>query len=63
MDASGNITTYPSIYMWNQDNLETPEADGGVAVTDAPGLNVTPAWEQFVIPPVPPVTISTIILH
>lgn len=55
VDAAGKITTYPAIYMWNQNNLVSTDAAGTAIVTQAPGLNVTPAWEEFEIPPVPPV--------
>lgn len=37
VDASGNITSYPAVYIWNQ-------------TTDT--SNLTPAWDEFKIPPV-----------
>lgn len=37
--ATGDITTYPAIYLWNQ-------------TTDT--SNLTPAWDDFLIPPAPP---------
>ncbi len=37
-DASGEITTYPAVYLWNQ---------------DATTSNLTPAWDDFKIPDVP----------
>jgi len=54
-DASGAITSYPAVYIWNQNR--TPGADG----MSAAGLqysNLTPAWDPIkltplVIPPVP----------
>ena len=55
VDAAGQITSYPGIYLWNQNSLVTTDASGKASVTPAPGLNVTPAWDEFVIPPVPPV--------
>ncbi|MDP9151766.1 MAG: hypothetical protein M3O36_17725 [Myxococcota bacterium] len=36
VDASGGVTTYPSIYLWNQD----PKLN-----------NLIPAWDNFKIPP------------
>jgi hypothetical protein len=56
VDASGNITSYPAIYLWNQDNLVTTDPTTMMStVTTVTGLNLTPAWHDFVIPPVPPV--------
>ena len=61
----GNITTYPGIYLWNQEYLFQTDASGN-AVTDSSGtpkytvelgLNVTPAWDEFIVPPVPPVQV------
>jgi hypothetical protein len=47
VDASGAITSYPAIYLWNQSY---------VAVNNAAMLsqssNLTPAWDEFQIPPV-----------
>jgi hypothetical protein len=56
VDAKGNITTYPAIYLWNQHNVVTVDpATMMPVVTQAGGTNLTPAWHDFVIPPVPPV--------
>ena len=61
----GTVTTYPGIYLWNQEYLFATDASGN-AVTDASGnpqfsielgLNVTPAWDEFVVPTVPPVQV------
>jgi hypothetical protein len=41
------ITTYPALYLWNQNRVV---ASG--AVTIAQNSNLTPAWDEFVIPPV-----------
>lgn len=38
VDGSGKITSYPGLYVWNQ-------------TTDT--SNLTPAWDEFKIPPVP----------
>lgn len=37
VDSSGQITTFPALYLWNQ-----PAADG----------NHTPSWDDFAIPPI-----------
>jgi hypothetical protein len=56
IDAKGNITSYPAIYLWNQDSLVTVDPTTMMpTVTPQTGLNLTPAWHDFVIPPVPPV--------
>ena len=47
-DASGAITTYPAVYIWNQNR--TPGADG----MSSAGLqysNLTPAWDPIKLPP------------
>lgn len=46
-DGAGKLTTYPAVYVWNQGR----HADGTV---DATTTNLTPAWDQFTIPPAPP---------
>ncbi|MGD0678081.1 MAG: hypothetical protein ABSC94_21930 [Polyangiaceae bacterium] len=43
-DGTGNLTTYPGVYIWNQ---STMTADG------YPQSNHTPAWEVVNIPPPP----------
>jgi hypothetical protein len=48
-DASGEITTYPAVYLWNQNNL----VENG-ALTQQHTFNLTPAWDEFRIPPPPP---------
>jgi hypothetical protein len=53
-DATGAITSYPAVYIWNQNR--TPAA-GGTAAALAYS-NLTPAWDpiklpDLVIPPVP----------
>jgi hypothetical protein len=39
VDKQGNIQTYPAVYVWNQDPTTS---------------NLTPAWNNFQIPPPPP---------
>jgi hypothetical protein len=53
-DQNGMITTYPGVYLWNQNRLVA--ADG--TVTDVRTSNLTPAWDEFQIPPVPPIIIK-----
>jgi hypothetical protein len=54
-DASGAITTYPAVYIWNQNR--TPGTDG-MSTSGLQYSNLTPAWDPvklpaLVIPPVP----------
>jgi hypothetical protein len=49
-DATGNVTTYPAIYLWNQNILVDA---AGNATLDKNTSNLTPAWNDFSIPPVP----------
>ncbi len=44
-DATGTITDYPAIYLWNQSNLVE-----GSNVEQYPSNNLTPAWEEFIVP-------------
>lgn len=44
---TGKITTYPAVYVWNQNR--TPGAMGnGVGIQFS---NLTPAWDPFKLPP------------
>jgi hypothetical protein len=45
-DATGETTSYPALYLWNQNRLV---ANG--IVTDISMSNLTPAWDEFQIPP------------
>jgi len=59
IDAQGNVTDYPAIYLWNQASLISTDATSMMSsVTQSPGLNLTPAWKDFQIPPVPPVIVK-----
>jgi hypothetical protein len=49
-DATHEVTTYPAVYLWNQ-NIAV-DAQGNAKVV--PTSNLTPAWDDFSIPPVPP---------
>jgi hypothetical protein len=51
VDAAGNVTTYPAIYLWNQNILV--DATGNAVIQQT--SNLTPAWDDFSIPEVPPV--------
>jgi hypothetical protein len=50
-DATGAVETRPAIYLWNQ-NIQVNPATG--AAVRANTSNLTPAWDDFTIPPVPP---------
>jgi hypothetical protein len=47
VDASGKVTSYPAIYLWNQNRLQ----QGGTTDETATS-NLTPAWAEFDIPEV-----------
>jgi hypothetical protein len=46
-EASNTVTTYGAIYLWNQNRLVT-----GQTATEVQNSNLTPAWDEFRIPPV-----------
>jgi hypothetical protein len=46
-EASGEVTTYPAVYLWNQNRLLV---DGELEAIST--SNLTPAWAEFDIPPV-----------
>lgn len=56
-EEDGTITSSPAIYLWNQRNLVTGTGNSA-AVTELLTNNVTPAWDEFQIPPVPPVVVK-----
>ena len=47
-EATGALTTYPAVYLWNQSRLVV---DGQVTDIEM-SSNLTPAWDDFKIPPV-----------
>ncbi|HEU4576633.1 MAG TPA: hypothetical protein VFS67_00165 [Polyangiaceae bacterium] len=47
-DATGDVTTYPAIYIWNQNTRVN--ADG--STTQRQTSNLTPAWDEFILPPI-----------
>jgi hypothetical protein len=51
--ATGEIISYAPIYLWNQNYLATGPDSYEVLQT----ANLTPAWEDFSIPEVPPVVV------
>jgi hypothetical protein len=46
-DEAGNITSYPAVYLWNQNRVVV-----NGAATTIQTSNLTPAWDEFQIPPV-----------
>ncbi len=55
--ADGTIDSFPAIYLWNQTNLVEGTGDAAT-ISKLATNNVTPAWDEFKIPPVPPVTVK-----
>jgi hypothetical protein len=48
VDGAGKITSYPAVYLWNQNRLQ----EGMMAATAVSTSNLTPAWAEFELPPV-----------
>jgi hypothetical protein len=59
VDDGTNLTSYGAAYLWNQRYLVTPSATdpNNPTIADFVQNNVTPAWDEFQAPPVPPVKI------
>ena len=56
VEKDGSIKSGAAIYLWNQRNLVTSSGNEA-QVVELLTNNVTPAWDQFRIPPVPDVII------
>ena len=50
-NSDGSIETYPAVYMWNQEYLAAG-ADADATVTELQTSNLTPAWDEFIVPQV-----------
>ena len=50
-NADGTLTTYPAVYLWNQQNLVNGSGVDA-QVSELKTSNLTPAWDEFVVPPV-----------
>jgi hypothetical protein len=59
VDEGGTLTSYGAAYLWNQRYLVTPNTTdpSNPAIDDFVQNNVTPAWDEFHAPPVPPIKI------
>jgi hypothetical protein len=53
-EQTGMMTTFPGVYLWNQNRLVAPNG----MLTDVRTSNLTPAWDEFQIPPVPPIIVK-----
>jgi hypothetical protein len=51
VSPEGSVTTYPAIYLWNQNTVVDAAGNPTPLITS----NLTPAWDDFSIPEVPPV--------
>jgi hypothetical protein len=47
VDEAGKITSYPAVYLWNQNLLQANGTTQRVSTS-----NLTPAWAEFELPPV-----------
>ena len=59
VDDGSGLTSYGAAYLWNQRYLVTPNATdpNNPTLTDFVQNNVTPAWDEFQTPAVPPVKV------
>ena len=54
---NGDLETYPAMYLWNQEfEITNPDAETPT-VAPIQTSNLTPAFDEFVIPPRPPVIV------
>lgn len=53
----GQLETYPAMYLWNQGFEITNATSDPPGVTPIQTSNLTPAFDEFVIPPRPPVVV------
>jgi WD40 repeat protein len=53
----GSIQTYPAMYLWNQGFLITNPDPNNPTVSPIQTSNLTPAFDEFLIPPRPPVIV------
>jgi hypothetical protein len=51
-DESGEVTTYPAVYLWNQNRVLSTAGNGNTSVSTARLSNLTPAWDEFILPPI-----------
>ena len=52
IEKDGTMRSTPAVYVWNQDREVTDLTTGDFQILKT--LNVTPAWETFRVPPIPP---------
>ena len=57
-DGSGKLEQHSAVYLWNQRNLVTLDPSQKPVIADFAENDVTPAWDEFQAPAVPPVTIK-----
>ncbi|HEV8549081.1 MAG TPA: hypothetical protein VGQ57_08635 [Polyangiaceae bacterium] len=60
VDEGGTLSSYGASYLWNQRYLVTPNAanPANPTIADFVQNNVTPAWDEFQAPPVPPIKVT-----
>jgi len=56
VDQGGTLTSYGPSYLWNQRYNVTGTVDNPT-INDFVQSNVTPAWDEFQAPPVPPIVV------
>jgi hypothetical protein len=48
VNADGSLESYPALYLWNQSFITSDGTD----VQPLQMSNLTPAWDEFVVPPI-----------
>jgi hypothetical protein len=54
--ATGEVKTYPALYIWNQPSMVTETVSSCIAgktFSGGPQNNLTPIWQDMVITPPP----------
>ena len=57
-DGSGKLSQHSAVFLWNQRNLVKLDSLQQAVISDFTENDVTPAWDEFQAPPVPPVVVK-----
>lgn len=57
-DGTGKLEQHSAVFLWNQRNLVKLDASNQGQISDFVENNVTPAWDEFQAPEVPPVVVK-----
>jgi hypothetical protein len=56
-EADGTVKTFPAMYLWNQGFIITNPDPNNPQVQPIQTSNLTPAFDEFIIPPRPPIVL------